>query len=49
LVDFRNAILEEIRKDREKQMVDHELINDSIKQFLLMALEKNLVIKKLAG
>jgi len=40
------SILNEIMKDRENEIVDKDLIKESIWQFIYMAFEKKTIIKK---
>lgn len=44
--ELRKSILEEIQKDRLNEIVDRDLIKDSIWQFMYMGFEKKTTIKK---
>lgn len=48
-VELRRSILEEIQKDRLNEIVDKDLIKDSIWQFMYMGFEKKTTIKKIDG
>jgi len=47
MVDLRRCIMQEIKKDRENEIVDQDLIKESINQFIYMGFEKKVIIKKL--
>lgn len=47
MVDLRRSILQEIQKDRENEIVDKDLIKESISQFIYMGYEKKTIIRKL--
>lgn len=47
--ELKNALLEEIRKDRENEMTDLDLIRDGVQQYIYMGLESKLAIKKFEG
>ena len=49
LIELRKSILEEIRKDRENELVDNILVKCSIKQFIYMGYDQKVVIKKFEG
>ena len=44
--DLTKAILNEIYKDRENEIVDKDLIKDSVNQFIYMGYEKKVGMKK---
>lgn len=46
MTDLRKAILVEIRKDRENEFVDQDLIKEAVKQFVFMGYKKNIEIKR---
>jgi hypothetical protein len=47
--DLRWSILEEIKKDRESEITDKDLIKQAIMQFIYMGFEKKTILKKLDG
>jgi len=47
--ELRSAILEEIQRDRENEIVDKELIKEAVWQFIYMGFEKKTMIKKIDG
>jgi hypothetical protein len=49
LNDLRRAILEEIKKDRENEITDKDLIKEGVNQFIYMGYEKKTILKKLEG
>ena len=49
LTTLRGSVLNEIRKDREGEMVDQVLIKNSIQQFIYMGYEEKVVINKRGG
>ena len=49
LTDLRKSILEQIRKDRENELVDNNLVRDSIQQFIYMGFDQKVIIKKFEG
>jgi len=49
LNDLRRSILEEIKKDRENEISDKELIKEAVMQFIYMGYEKKTILKKLDG
>jgi hypothetical protein len=44
--EFTGAILQEIYKNRENEIVDQNLIKDAINQFIYMGYEKKITVKK---
>lgn len=49
LPELRKSILEQIRKDRDSELVDNNLVRDSIQQFIFMGFDQKVVIKKFEG
>jgi hypothetical protein len=49
LPDLRKATLAEIKKDREGQLIDKDLIKSAVQQFIYMGYENKVLIAKKGG
>jgi len=48
-IQLRRCVLEEIKKDRENQIIDKDLLKAAILQYIYMGFGKKTVIKKIEG